>query len=183
MESLDGNDWAAALYDACAAELVLYGRALGLAHAEAEDVLHDTFRALLARPECPREPRFYLVRSFRNRALNHRRGRWRRLLREVEATRWFDPAPERGTDEAAALRALGRLPSDQREVIVLKLWHAMTFEVIGELVGISPNTAAGRYRYGLQKLRNSLRTHLDELDREAGGDPAWTPPLPALPGD
>ncbi len=35
------------LYDAQAAPLILYGRALGLSHAVAEDVLHETFRALL----------------------------------------------------------------------------------------------------------------------------------------
>jgi DNA-directed RNA polymerase specialized sigma24 family protein len=48
------------------------------------------------------------------------------------------------------------LPQDQREVIVLKIWHQHTFEEIGKLIDISPNTAAGRYRYGLQKLKARL---------------------------
>ena len=46
---------------------------------------------------------------------------------------------------------------EQREVIVLKIWHQYTFEEIGGLLEISPNTAAGRYRYGLQKLKTSLQ--------------------------
>jgi DNA-directed RNA polymerase specialized sigma24 family protein len=46
---------------------------------------------------------------------------------------------------------------EQREVIVLKIWHEHTFEEIGDLLGISPNTAAGRYRYGLQKLKSCLK--------------------------
>ena len=55
------------------------------------------------------------------------------------------------------MRGLAALPAEQREVIVLKIWHEYTFEEIGELLEISPNTAAGRYRYGLQKLKTSLK--------------------------
>ena len=51
------------------------------------------------------------------------------------------------------MKCLAELPVDQREVIVLKIWHRYTFEEIGGLLEISPNTAAGRYRYGLQKLK------------------------------
>ena len=53
---------------------------------------------------------------------------------------------------------------DQREVIVLKIWHDCTFEEIGELLEISPNTAAGRYRYGLQKLKFRLEREAYERD-------------------
>lgn len=56
----------------------------------------------------------------------------------------------------AAMRHLAGLPREQREVIVLKIWHRHTFEEIGELLGISPNTASGRYRYGLIRLRAAL---------------------------
>ena len=41
-------------------------------------------------------------------------------------------------------------------MIILKVWHEYTFEEIGELLDISPNTAAGRYRYGLQKMKSCL---------------------------
>jgi DNA-directed RNA polymerase specialized sigma24 family protein len=54
------------------------------------------------------------------------------------------------------MRCLSKLPAEQREVIVLKIWHEHTFEEIGGLLEVSPNTAAGRYRYGLQKLRACL---------------------------
>lgn len=179
----DGHEdqhWAAQLYDECAAETVLYGRALGLSHAEAEDVLHDAFRSLLDLASPPREPRFYLVRCFRNRALNHRRGLWRRIAREFESVRWFEPGPGETELERAAMAALRHLPAEQREVIVLKLWHDLTFETVAELLGISPNTAAGRYRYGLQKLRASLGATPYELAEEPGNDAAWTPTASAL---
>ncbi len=175
------DDWAAQLYDGCAAELVLYGRALGLSHAEAEDVLHDSFRALLELRTPPREPRFYLIRTFRNRALNHHRTIWRRLRRELESSRWF----ERDTADPgladAATSALSRLPVEQREVIVLRLWHRLTYEAAGEILGISPSTAAGRYRYGLQRLRTLLRQSNDETVRESGDPAAWLPSPSALP--
>ena len=55
------------------------------------------------------------------------------------------------------MRCLAQLPELQREVIVLKIWHEHTFEEIGSLLEISPNTAAGRYRYGMKKLKACLK--------------------------
>jgi RNA polymerase sigma-70 factor, ECF subfamily len=137
--------------------LILYGRALGLSHSEAEDVLQETFIALLERETAPEQPEHYCVRAFRNRAFNYRRSLWRRLVRELESVRWFERSAGETPQERAAMGALAELPVEQREVIVLKIWHQYTFEAIGGLLEISPNTAAGRYRYGLQKLRTTLR--------------------------
>ena len=160
--------WCEALYHAKASELVVYGRALGLSHAEAEDVLQETFVALMARPQRPDLPEHFCVRSYRNRALNYRRSLWRRLTRELESARWFERSPQENLEERAAMRDLATLPQEQREAIVLKIWHEHTFEEIGELLEISPNTAAGRYRYGLQKLRLFLKGSLYERDDGVG---------------
>jgi RNA polymerase sigma-70 factor (ECF subfamily) len=160
--------WCEALYRAKAPELLLYGRALGLSHAEAEDVLQETFVALMQRPEPPSQPEHYGVRAFRNRALNYRRSFWRRLAREWESRRWFEPGGGESGAEVEAMRALQKLPTEQREVIVLKIWHEYTFEEIGELLGISPHTGAGRYRYGLQKLRTCLKGACYEPDERTG---------------
>jgi RNA polymerase sigma-70 factor (ECF subfamily) len=149
--------WCEQVYEAKAAGLILYGRALGLSHGEAEDVLQETFLALMRKPEPPEEPEHYCLRSFRNRALNHRRSLWRRLTRELESYRWFERSASETTRERAAMRCLATLPPDQRETIVLKVWHHYTFDEIGRLLQISPNTAAGRYRYGIQKLRVCLK--------------------------
>lgn len=150
-------NWCEALYEAKGSELILYGRALGLSHGEAEDVVQETFMSLIQRTEPPLRPEHYCIRSFRNRALNYRRSLWRRLAREWESQRWFEQSPSESPAEREAMKALRELPPEQREVIVLKIWHEYTFEEIGELLGLSPNTAAGRYRYGLQKLRASLK--------------------------
>jgi RNA polymerase sigma-70 factor (ECF subfamily) len=161
-------------YDCKAGELILYGRALGLGHGEAEDVLQETFLAMVRLPQLPREPEHYCLRSFRNRALNYKRSLWRSLrtitfLRVFEESHWFEKSPDETAAEQSlqtdALRSLAELPQEQREAIVLKIWHGCTFEEIGDLLEISPNTAAGRYRYGLQKLKLQLEGINDERIR------------------
>lgn len=161
--------------------MILYGRALGLSHVEAEDVVQETFVALLALEQAPQQPEHYCVRSFRNRALNYRRSFWRRVAREFESQRWFERTSEETPTERAAMRCLAELPVAQREVIVLKLWHECTFEEIGELLEVSPHTAAGRYRYGLEKLRACLKGESYERHESIGGAVAFLDAAPSVP--
>ena len=172
--------WCEALYDAKAAELILYGRALNLGHSEAEDVLQETFIALMEMESPPAQPEHYCVRSFRNRALNYRRSLWRRLAREWESLRWFEKSVDESPQERAAMKCLAELPVEQREVIVLKLWHGCTFEEIGGLLEISPNTVAGRYRYGLQKIKNQIKGVAYERDEPMGTTDAFLASTPTF---
>jgi RNA polymerase sigma-70 factor (ECF subfamily) len=174
--------WCEALYDTKSRELILYGRALGLNHGEAEDVLQEMFMALMQMPFAPAKPEHYCMRSFRNRALNHRRTLWRRLTREWESLRWFEKTAGETPEERAAMRCLAELPMDQREAIVLKIWHGCTFEEIGGLLEISPNTAAGRYRYGMQKIKSKLEGVVYERTELAGESIAWLAPAPPVGG-
>ena len=172
--------WCVRLYEAKAGELILYGRALGLSHAEAEDVLQETFMVLLELKAAPQIPAHYAIRSFRNRALNYRRSLWRRIAREFESHRWFERGAGESPLEREAMRCLAELPQLQREVIVLKLWHELTFEKIGELLDVSPNTAAGRYRYGLEKLRACLKGESHEREAFIGGPVAFLDAAPPI---
>jgi RNA polymerase sigma-70 factor (ECF subfamily) len=52
--------------------------------------------------------------------------------------------------------ALTRLPEQQREVIVMKIYKQKTFLEISRFLGLSHNTVASRYRYGMEKLRTLL---------------------------
>lgn len=156
-EEIRRDGWCERLYESEAAKFLLYGRALGLSHGESEDVLQETFIALLGLECQPEEPAHYTWRAFRNRALNHKRSLWRRVARELESLRWFERSGGQTNLEAAAVHCLGKLPREQREVIVLKIWSEMTFEQIARLLELSPNTVAGRYRYGLQKMRTALK--------------------------
>ena len=178
-------NWCEQLYEVQAAQLLLYGRALGLSHSEAEDVLQDTFVALMRLETEPEKPVNYCIRAFRNRALNYRRSLWRRLARELESKAWFDYGPQESPGERAAMRCLATLPAEQREVIVLKIWQQMTFEGIAELLDISPNTVAGRYRYGIQKMRACLCAKSPESESYENVEPnrdaiAFLDPAPTL---
>ena len=48
------------------------------------------------------------------------------------------------------------LPEDQRQVVVLHVWGEFTFSQTAEVLGISSNTAASRYRYALANLRELM---------------------------
>jgi RNA polymerase sigma-70 factor (ECF subfamily) len=72
-----------------------------------------------------------------------------------------DPDEKYFRDELAS--ALVGLPEEQRAVVHLKLWEELTFEEIAAALDISPNTAASRYRYGLDKLRGRLRPLHEEI--------------------
>ena len=172
--------WCECLYRAKATGLILYGRALGLSHGEAEDVVQETFVALLQLPARPEEPERYCLRAFRNAAFNYRRSLWRRLTRELESRRWFERSSGETRAEAAAMRCLAELPAAQREALVLKIWQRLTFDEIGELLDISPNTAAGRYRYGLEKLRACLRGENYERNENIGNATGFLEAAPSV---
>jgi len=59
-------------------------------------------------------------------------------------------------------QAMGSLPYEQRETIVLHLRGEMTFKAIAKSQGVSINTVCSRYRYGLDKLRSLLNGEVIE---------------------
>ena len=79
----------------------------------------------------------------------------------------FAPAndPDEQTFRAALADALAELPAEQRAVVHLKFWEGLTFEQIAEALDIPLNTAASRYRYGLDKLREWLRPLYEEMKK------------------
>lgn len=142
------------LYERHARALLAYACALLRDPSAAEDVLHQVFlNVLRGRSAIDGEPAAYLFRAVRNTALNHMRGQ----SREVDlagAGVWLE-SPGGSRETSVALQsALRALPAEQREVIVLHIWGQLTFEEAAAVIGIPPNTAASRYRYGLAKLKD-----------------------------
>jgi RNA polymerase sigma-70 factor (ECF subfamily) len=64
---------------------------------------------------------------------------------------------EQAETHRAVWLALRSLPTDQREVVVLKIWEGLTFQEIADVLDCTLPTAASRYRYALQKLTTKLR--------------------------
>jgi len=80
---------------------------------------------------------------------------------------WLDPVVEED-EEAVLLRdAVQGLSVKLREVVVMKTWGGLTFAQISEMLAISPNTAASRYRYALEQLAQSMKKVKEDRCAEA----------------
>ena len=140
--------------------------------ADTRDLLQEVFVKLAKRPELlegVRDERAFLLRLAHNLAIDLIRRRGTQDKHRVQLAAETLPvfAPAAGPDESAFREALGAalggLPAEQRAIVHLKLWEGLTFEQIAELLGIPLNTAASRYRYGIDKLRERLRPLYDEI--------------------
>ncbi len=156
------KDW----FEAYGPKLLLCARQWTRSLADAEDVVQEAFvRYWRHQRELPGDPQALLITSVRRAALDLARREGRRAVREEKADGGleeregiFDPLPGDGDERRTEIEcALQRLPEEQREVLVLKIWEELTFEQIGEVLAISPNTAASRYRYALGALRKELK--------------------------
>jgi RNA polymerase sigma-70 factor (ECF subfamily) len=152
------------LYDRYGEKMYQY-LALRLGSSEdAEDVLQEAFCRLArysVRWAIVRNPKSFVFKVLRNEANRHLA---RRIKQREEAA--SNPGElDRlasvigGPDEdlpALLARALGELPDEQREVIILKIFQDFSFKEIAAVCEIPVNTAASRYRYGIEKLRSLL---------------------------
>lgn len=160
------------LYDEHAQALFAYLLNFTRSEAETRDVLQEVFIRLARQPDLldeAREPRAFLLRLAHNLAVDRIR---RRDSREGREEVWVagrlqpfaaTPDPDEAAFREALADALAELPPAQRAVVHLKLWEGLTFETIAALLGIPLNTAASRYRYGIDKLQARLRPLYDEL--------------------
>lgn len=170
------------LYDAHGPALFRLLLAMLGRQADAEDALQETFAKVVARAsggsrlpglgpfDRVRDWRAYLLGAARNEALSVLRRR--REFQMDEESAW-EQLPEPGAQSGAGAQAhdwprlLARLPLEQREVVVLKVWEQMTFAQIARVVGVSPNTAMSRYRYAIERLRLWCRqAEHEEADHE-----------------
>jgi RNA polymerase sigma-70 factor (ECF subfamily) len=143
------------------AALVLFARQWVAGHADAEDVVQEAFVHFWRSRQRAADPAAYLYTCVKNCALDWQRGRQRQSRREQvvarpEAETLFSGSLEQEERRAAIDCALSTLPENQREVLVMKIWGELSFPQIGEALQISANTAASRYRYALDKLREEL---------------------------
>jgi len=140
-----------------AASLVLYARNW-VDRAVAEDVVQEAFVRLAGTATRPDNVRAWLLACVRNAALDSLRGNRRRLARDKKAgeERWFAQSATRHRDvlDAADLqRALAALAPSEREIIVLRIWNAATFEEIAAIVELPLSTVYARYQSGLKTMR------------------------------
>lgn len=159
----------AELFDLTAPRAVRYARALTHNSHDAEDAIQAAMVRVALHPRVLGEawhPWAYFLRIVRNESLKIiQRKRADHLVPQI-AEAWSEDAPDETDSRHYVRQALQKLPATQAEVVVLKIWEGMTFAEIGEVLGESPNTAASRYRYALQKLSHYLQPLADEASHE-----------------
>lgn len=160
------------LYDEHAQALFAFLLNLTRDEDDTREVLQEIFTRLARQPNLlsgARDVRAFLLRLAHNAAIDRvrRRGTRGKYHQQFSAERLSIFAPDDNPDEQAfreaLAAALGELPEDQRAIVHLKLWENLTFAQIAEALQISANTAASRYRYGIDKLRAQLRPLYDEI--------------------
>lgn len=143
------------------AALVLFARQWVGSRADAEDVVQEAFVRFWRSRQRVADPAGYLYRCVRSCACDWQRGRRRQVKREEasarpEAETLFAAPLEQQERRAAIEASLARLPDEQREVLVMKIWGGLSFIQIADAIDVPANTAASRYRYALAKLREEL---------------------------
>lgn len=171
-------------YREMGAKLLLYARQLMHSNhftvsQDAEDVVQTAFvRFWKHHPAAQPDQYGLLFAAVRTAALDVLRSSARRAKREdrysVETVDfrearpsgnpepWFGNSPLQQQEEeqdrtARVQEAIQKLPEEQREIIVMKVWGELTFAQIAEALKLSPNTVASRYRLGMNALRGKLK--------------------------
>ncbi len=154
------------VYEKYKDDLVTLAAALLTDVSLAEDVVHDVFVSFI---ESSRKFRLtgslkgYLATCVANNARNRNKAKQRR--HSVALDDASPVAVDSNNGESFAMfgeelhqlsGALGRLPYEQREVLILHSYGGMKFRTIAKQQRVSINTVQGRYRYALDKLRSML---------------------------
>lgn len=154
------NDWDAWL-SRHSAGMLLFARQQARREADAQDLVQESVIESWQRGGGNGDgpPALGLVyATIRRRAIDLARSQDRRTAREERTGSelpacWFDTAAEDRERAQLIGQAMRVLPANYREVLTLKIWGGLTFAEIAETLEIPANTAASRYRYGLEELR------------------------------
>jgi len=155
-------------------KLLLFARQQTRSYEDAQDVFQDAIVKLVEKIRVgefvggPEAWQPYLYTTIRRLAIDLSRRDDRRKRREDTVGTetgenqqdgfhpWFESESSEDEIRDQLEEKLKLLPEKFAEVIVMKIWGDRTFAEIGEILGISQNTAASRYRYGLEALKKSL---------------------------
>jgi RNA polymerase sigma-70 factor (ECF subfamily) len=169
-DCLEGDEIAyMTLYDQHAA--MVYRLAFGLLQnkEDAEEVLQDSFEYAFRKLANynPQKSAFktWLYRITVSRCRNKRRRKWLptfplSLLPHQDIPDYQSPTPdsllELDEQQKIIWEALALLSSKLRETAILRYYHGLRYNEIGEILGIPPKTAESRIRLAHKALRNYL---------------------------
>jgi RNA polymerase sigma-70 factor (ECF subfamily) len=157
---------------------LLFARQQTRSEADAQDVFQEALLKLWKRRAGESEaipqnevcdtlpPDAQVFVALRQCAIDHARKEDRRMQRETqhlewqaeEWSAWFDADPDQEEQQSALRDHVRSLENKYQEVLTLKIWGDLTYAQIAKVLDIPANTAASRYRYGLESLRRKMRT-------------------------
>ena len=154
------------IYDLYKQDMMTLATALLFDKTLAEDVLHEVFAKLIAlqgRLRIRSTLRGYLLQAVANDARTANRANAKKDPAKVDELRncYGSVDPPESTAVLAEQcqrleQALGKLPYEQREVVLLRHYGQLRFIAIAKHQGVSMSAVQARYRYGLKKLRSLL---------------------------
>ncbi len=140
-----------------------------------DDIFQDTFIKViktLKSNSYNEEGKFlpWVMRIAHNLIIDHfRRNKKMPLYRETEEFSIFSVMTDNSlTAESQMIteqvekdlkNLIEELPSDQKDVLVMRIYQDLSFKEISEITGVSINTALGRMRYALMNLRKVIEKH------------------------
>ena len=142
----------------------------------AEDVVHDAFVALVSRKSTfdPARGSFraWFLTSVHRRCLSVLRRRPFETIEPFEdILQADDPEPVddlvRRLENEAVRSALERLPSEQREALVLAYYGGLSQSALSGRLGLPLGTVKSRMRRGMLSMRGMLAADAAFLDKEA----------------
>lgn len=158
------------MYDLYKTDMMTLAAALLFDKTLAEDVLHEIFSKLIGlqgRMRIRSTLRGYLLQAVANEARTTNRASARKDSTNSDGFDGSHPGverPERHAERAEHCQrlelALGELPYEQREVVLLRHYGQLRFNAIATVQGVSMSAVQARYRYGLKKLRSLLGSDL-----------------------
>lgn len=156
--------WLDSIYQQYSRSLYRYALALTGSVEDAQDAIQEVFTRISRdskRFSEVQNVKAYLFSATRNTCYSILRNRRRcEALHEaicIDLVTACVPQEKQTSATIISIRsAFSDLTMGQREVLVLKILNQMTFREIAETMGESLNTVAGRYRYGIEKLRIAL---------------------------
>lgn len=142
-------------------------RRLGLSDAQADDAVQETLLRLLAesrRGIAIANPRAWAFRSIYRLAMDqHRLDRRVRLLVGRLASGGRGRPLSDLADRIAVWSEVDRLPERQRQVIYLRYRADLTYEEVGQTLGITASAARSHATQAVERLRRALDATIEEL--------------------
>lgn len=163
-------DWSAWL-EAYGPRLMLYARQQTRCEADAEDVMQEAVLQLVRAVESGKfegvvQQYFsYALAAIRHRAMDVSRRRKTRLKYELlnndlqaehDNNPWLCCEHDNDVYRRHVERILRRMPAEQAELLLLKIWEELTLQQIAEVTGDALSTINSRYRRALTRFREEL---------------------------